>query len=56
MGGEGFVVLSLDGGRPRRVILQDFISLRARFAFFRSKLGSYKHIFENLFEVIETPQ
>ena len=57
MGGEGSVVLSLVDSSRRRVILQDLITLRARFAsFFRCKLDSYKHIFENLFEVIETPQ
>ena len=56
MGGEGSVVLSLDDGSRRRVILQDLIALRVRFAFFRNKIGNYEHIFENIFEVIETPQ
>lgn len=56
MEGERSAVLSSDDGSRRRIILQDLITLRAHFAFFRGKIGSYKRIFKSLFEVIETPQ
>lgn len=52
MGGGEFVVSS--SGR-RRIILQDLITLRAQFAFFRKKVRDFDYIFESLFKVIETP-
>lgn len=56
MGGEGSVASSSNVRGQRRLILQDLLTLRARFAFFRGRIGSYEHIFKSLFEVIETPR
>lgn len=51
---ESAVSLS-NSSSHRRVILQDIIFMRACFSFVRIKLGSFSHIFNHLFKVVETP-
>lgn len=56
MGGETTILSSSREQISERVVFRDLELLEARLLFFRSQVGSYSRVFNQLFKVVETPE